>query len=55
MGLVSQVLNSLKSQNISKLTRTYTTLALSTIVDKLKFKNVDEAERHIIKMVGPII
>lgn len=51
MGLITQVIAALKTQNILRLTKTYTTVYLSAIAEKHHFKNEEEAEHHILKMV----
>eukprot|EP01127_Copromyxa_protea_P001246 TRINITY_DN11287_c0_g1_i1.p1 TRINITY_DN11287_c0_g1~~TRINITY_DN11287_c0_g1_i1.p1 ORF type:complete len:436 (-),score=83.85 TRINITY_DN11287_c0_g1_i1:92-1378(-) len=51
MGLVGQVVSALKRQNIQRLTKTYITVPLSTVVEKHQFQDRAAAEHQLRKMI----
>lgn len=52
MGLVKQCLSSLHKKNIQRLTKTFMTLSLNDMANKVQLPNAKEAERHILNMVS---
>mmetsp|Transcript_735 Transcript_735/g.2668 ORF Transcript_735/g.2668 Transcript_735/m.2668 type:complete len:423 (-) Transcript_735:1261-2529(-) len=51
LGLVKQVLRSLYTRNIQRLTQTYLTLSLRDIAESVQLASPREAETHILRMI----
>jgi len=51
MGLVGHVMSALKRQNIQRLTKTYLTVSVDTVVEKFKFKDAAEVEFLLLNMI----
>lgn len=51
MGLVSQVITSLRDQNVQRLSGTYLTVMLPKVVESIGFKDEEEAEQYILRMI----
>lgn len=51
-GLVAQVVESLISRNIQRLTSTYLTLSLADIASQVGLPSAESAEEHILRMVS---
>lgn len=54
MGLVKQCLASLHKKNIQRLTKTFMTLSLVDMANKVQLPNAKDAEKHIINMVSKL-
>lgn len=52
MGLVKQVLASLRKRNIQRLTKTFITLSLTDVASRTHLSGPQEAEMHLRNMVG---
>jgi COP9 signalosome complex subunit 3 len=51
MGLVKQCLSSLHKKNIQRLTKTFMTLSLNDMANKVQLPNAKKAEKQILDMV----
>ncbi|RWS10457.1 COP9 signalosome complex subunit 3-like protein [Dinothrombium tinctorium] len=51
MGLVKQCLSSLHKKNIQRLTKTFLTLSLSDMANRVQLANAKEAENYILRMI----
>lgn len=54
MGLVKQCLASLHKKNIQRLTKTFMTLSLVDMANKVQLPSAKDAEKHIINMVSKL-
>lgn len=51
MGLVKQCLNALYKKNIQRLTRTFLTLSLADVANRVQLSSPQEAQKYILHMV----
>lgn len=51
MGLVKQCLSALYKKNIQRLTRTFLTLSLADVANRVQLSTPQEAEKYILNMV----
>jgi len=51
MGLVQQVVSSLTTRSIQRLTQTYLTLSLADIASRVGLASPEQAETHLIGML----
>lgn len=51
MGLVKQCLTSLYKKNIQRLTKTFLTLSLTDMANRVKLPNAKEAEKYVLHMI----
>lgn len=51
MGLVKQCLVALHKKNIQRLTKTFLTLSLIDMADRVQLSSAKEAEFYVLKMV----
>lgn len=52
LGLAKQCLVSLHKKNIQRLTKTFLTLSLEDMTERVKLSSVEEAESYILRMVS---